>query len=689
LLARRPATKKNLLWPFLLASYGIHCICLIASFAETCPAAALVSAIYEAILKRMTRVVPSKRAATAPPPATEAETDNAGRRRRDYAGNDDSCEKLAATTTAKKAKTTSASNGTAAGPVLKLDPPSCSCREEEEASAGTSDESSPPSSQKSLLSTLLFPLSADEFLSSQFRNRAVYSPAGANSSSSSSRASLTNRIRRQLFDLHAPSIFEATSSESIFVWLRSGNESGSGSGLIRSIEVSDPESARALLEAGHPTYCRAPPRLERYLVREMLKCTGFGCGQYEEATAQQPTSLGRGEVEVFVSTTAGHVTDWHYDFQENFTVQLSGTKRWTLQRGTVSHPVRGCTPHYRSPESVEPQLRAARLADASFRFGHPAKGENAVGDRDTVTMRPGDALYFPAGMWHKVEVVEPGVSINISLMATSYAEVACRSLQHLLMKRDEWRECVASNSGVDAAERLRALLQDLPRIVREFETRGGGAESVLPPIVRLELRQQEQRQQDRTTDEDGDEEVDDAELEEDDEADVVVDVCGDRSDNEDSDDDDDSGGGIRKQLPPPCQQYSEEELRVKSESFRIAKNPLATLLRESELRDFYRKKIPTAAAAAGHQNDREGDDGAEQSEVWVLSVNYAGNEAHECMVRVRIRDRGVLLGCIDAQKEHDTDGDWLPPLDKWVHSGVDRKMFACLLYYGLLVWVRR
>lgn len=31
----------------------------------------------------------------------------------------------------------------------------------------------------------------------------------------------------------------------------------------------------------------------------------------------------RGEIEVFASRK-GHVTDWHFDFQENFTVQLQG-----------------------------------------------------------------------------------------------------------------------------------------------------------------------------------------------------------------------------------------------------------------------------------------------------------------------------------------------------------------------------
>jgi hypothetical protein len=43
---------------------------------------------------------------------------------------------------------------------------------------------------------------------------------------------------------------------------------------------------------------------------------------------------------------------------------------------------------------------------------------NAVGEVESVLLQPGDTFTF-AGMWRKVEVIEPGVSINISLMATN------------------------------------------------------------------------------------------------------------------------------------------------------------------------------------------------------------------------------------------------------------------------------
>ena len=47
----------------------------------------------------------------------------------------------------------------------------------------------------------------------------------------------------------------------------------------------------------------------------------------------------------------------HYDFQENFTFQLSGSKRWRLRQSDVKSPQRGVTPHYLAPGPVENQLK--------------------------------------------------------------------------------------------------------------------------------------------------------------------------------------------------------------------------------------------------------------------------------------------------------------------------------------------
>ena len=48
-------------------------------------------------------------------------------------------------------------------------------------------------------------------------------------------------------------------------------------------------------------------------------------------------------------------------------------------------------------------------------------------------------------MWHRVKIVEPSVSLNMSLVGTTYAVLACEALRHLMVGADEgWREMVAS-----------------------------------------------------------------------------------------------------------------------------------------------------------------------------------------------------------------------------------------------------
>ena len=53
-----------------------------------------------------------------------------------------------------------------------------------------------------------------------------------------------------------------------------------------------------------------------------------------------------------------------------------------------------------------------------------------------------------AGMWNSIKIVEPDISLNASLMGTTYAALACEALRHLMVGADEgWQEVVASRSG--------------------------------------------------------------------------------------------------------------------------------------------------------------------------------------------------------------------------------------------------
>ena len=121
----------------------------------------------------------------------------------------------------------------------------------------------------------------------------------------------------------------------------------------------------------------------------------------------------------------------------------------------------------------------ALIAAPSFEFAPPFDKDGKPVRPDeapftVVDMKAGDFMYFPAGMWHSVETLEPGVSLNVSLMGTTYADVYCEALKHMLMRDESWREVVMDERG---AAGLQDLIQGkLMKVVKELD-----AGMILPP----------------------------------------------------------------------------------------------------------------------------------------------------------------------------------------------------------------
>ena len=519
------------------------------------------------------------------------------------------------------------------------------------------------------LDEVLYPLTGNDFLKNFFRQKAVH----ITTEKSNEQIHATTRVsdlREEMFGLDPEMILKETSSDNIFLWLReksnnnnnnnnNNNENGYNS-LIRSIEVADVDTAISLHKiAGHATYCRAPPNVEQSLVASFLRATGLGCGQYDPS-GESIISMGRGEVETFISTD-GHLTNWHFDFQENFTIQLSGIKRWTLQQGTIKDPIRGCTPHYASPEAVESQLKAAHLFDTKFKFGFPETGVTATGDVVSIDVKPGDVFYFPAGMWHKVETIEPGVSINVSLMASNYASVTCQALQHYLFKDERWREPILNNTSKSAVDHLKTLLKGLPGMIQDLENHGKGAESILPPILnfppQFQVVEEEGNLEDvqddngHTSSNDEDKNGENSSREEDGR------LCQEEKDNGD--------------IVDPCEfdSYPEGwkfEVRIGS-TLKLSKNPLAALHRFEEITSFYGNA------------DENGEEKA-----FVLNINYCGNEMHQSAVRVVFQDNdeGFVQDLYENERSEETFSKYVVVTD----SNILHLKF--LVYHGYVQFFR-
>jgi hypothetical protein len=528
-------------------------------------------------------------------------------------------------------------------------------------------------------------IAEEDFLTSVFRKRALY----VDCVDESLRKTRVAQLVQAMYGLQPEKLLAETSSDSVFVWLcdRSIDDTKDAgirdtpNGLIQSIEVGDVATAIALHKVGHATYCRAPPLVEQHLVAGLLRSTGMGCGHYDPS-GESSVTLGRGEVETFLSTP-GHVTDWHFDFQENFTVQLSGTKRWTLMEGTLVDPLRGCTPHYNSPESVESQLKAAYLYDKKFVFGKPVSGVNAKGQERSILMKPGDVLYFPAGMWHKVEAMEPGVSINASLMATNYAHVVSQAVYHYLYRDARFRQPVINNSVTSAPDHLQQLMRDLPAMMQQLsKPNGEGAFDILPPALQFSpvftMEEEEMSESDGSMEEEA--VVEDDDDDNDERADNNEEDVSNDGDEEVPDAHGDDGASLmmpdEDTLDPdtvtdyPCEWKFSLEMGSKVQLF---KNPLSALHRLEEITDFY------GGTTTGSER------ASKEPGIFVLNVNYGGNEAHESAIRTQFRDNDEGMVGRLWTLERDTSVDFgKDPIDELVVTDVNHFWISFLVFHGYM-----
>lgn len=270
-----------------------------------------------------------------------------------------------------------------------------------------------------------------------------------------------SKISSDLFDLNVKELISNTASEQIHVWLSTSLSEST----LESISVDDPAQASLLYQAGHSLYCRAPLSLEKSVILQVVNEIGFGV---------YPTcdKFTRGEIELFFSRK-GHVTNFHTDFQENFTIQLSGIKKWTFASSSAISPLRGCTPQYSTSQGedlFEQQLKVLRLGDPNFTLNQYSKDDV----QDSILLSPGDVLYHPAGIWHRVECTEDSISLNVSVIGSSYAEIVCCGLQQLLWKNSVWRGVVRrgdEDSKTASRQVVADILAKLPDLLKSITSR--------------------------------------------------------------------------------------------------------------------------------------------------------------------------------------------------------------------------
>jgi ribosomal protein L16 Arg81 hydroxylase len=171
-------------------------------------------------------------------------------------------------------------------------------------------------------------------------------------------------------------------------------------------------------------------------------------------------------------TPAGGGAVPHFDKNENFTIQLTGAKRW--QVGEMPMVPAAPDGYTLGSSAIMPAL-APLLAEAR----RPPER--------TVDLEPGTLLYVPRGTVHHTGAGEPSWSLNLSYCPSMWLDLLRAGLQERLVTSPGWRGIVTGVGGDPAARdanrlnellaELRALLDDpgeVEALSRAFLDRTGG-----------------------------------------------------------------------------------------------------------------------------------------------------------------------------------------------------------------------
>lgn len=335
----------------------------------------------------------------------------------------------------------------------------------------------------SSLASFVWPLTVGEFMSRVYSRKClVVHSTGA-------------RLARLRGDFHGFDVAEMVNAASrLVVWMRALK-----TGAMQYLDAG-PDVALNAYASGHTLYFNPETSTQDRYVRSLSRDLGIDFGTDKEG--------GGGDVEVFAVTTR-HSTPWHFDAQDNFSVQLAGTKRWTVATSGQTNPLTNLHPRSTNRASVMSDFkvhcdangRADGIPGADCDSEHRPVAALDAAPQESFIVRPGSVFYHPAGIWHKVDALddEGSLSINISLDSLRWLDVIMARLAQRMHRVPRWRGRVlvppqlgrgAAGNAQGAAMRLDFVRGTIRGMLDELKTVVGGlnAEDFAPPALLLDNR---------------------------------------------------------------------------------------------------------------------------------------------------------------------------------------------------------
>lgn len=267
-------------------------------------------------------------------------------------------------------------------------------------------------------------------------------------------------------------------------------------------------------------------------------------------------------------------------------------------------------------------------------------------------------------------------------MATqTYASLTCQALQHYLVQQSpDWRRPIQNlGSGGDgsfpAVQQLQTLLETLPELIRTLTQQYGGARAMLPPVLHGRNRQ----------DGDDDDAASPAQPDDDHHSAATA--------SSSSFSDDTNKLICAADFVWPSDATNHSNLAASGRPFLLQRNPLALLLSESK--DIVQPwHLPSDKK--NNKNIMDDDDDVnmrnrnteDEQETFVLNISYAGNEALESLVRVRLVANPVAIKELECVLATTSDGnDDAALIMSTANLYRQHPLFIdCLTFYGYILW---
>jgi hypothetical protein len=288
-------------------------------------------------------------------------------------------------------------------------------------------------------------------------------------------------------------------------------------------------------------------------------------------------------------------------------------------------------------------------------------------------MNPGDFLYFPAGIWHKVETLETGVSLNVSLMGMSYADHIASSIKHILNKEERFRE-VPCNFFNDAESKMESLLKE---VVGGGDGSGSSSllkrlsgSAILPPFIKGEAANTEIVE----GGDDKEEKSSDSgeELEEEEESNASEEEESEEEEEEENGEEEDEAIALKEFSNAFGDLAARAALGNNEPPIKAIFSPLGLLLQQSEV-------------SGSHEPiDKHS---------FIVNINYAGDENYASTIRKvflcndeeRIIMELILKYQSCKKKRIEVDPFFYSLLEGKGSAEAVKRVFSALFYFGFLV----